>query len=546
LHSPSDPHVPITPKIMASWIAAFRGHHCDMMLRAARLYRLTGEKRYADWASSQLDFYADHLTEWKPRHGARLYYQTLTEAEHVPIYAEVVLNLGATVTAEHRERWRAKFFSPEIAVLDSNFQYIHNIATWQRAASAEVALVFGDQAMWRKALDAPFGLNQQLAQGITSDYIWWEQSLGYNDFVVEALLPLFAAAGVSGRADEIAADMTVAENIMLAPTYMRFPDGHLPNPADDVGLPKAPNRGLFASAYRVFPTPIGLAAVAGENNWNTLLDPPPPAPAHADRLPAVVSWNMESSRMAILRSGPWQIFFQYGQLAEQHSQAEALNFSAYYGDTDITHDAGTVGYGSPLHANYYTKGLAQNELLVDGEGEIPPQRGELLQYSAAEGRVSASQPHYRPDAGASRTLAIVDGRLVDTATIVSHSAGPHRLGLALHLQGHVRLPKDFQREANFGQGRPPAFGYWRDVRVATFHDQAEFDVDYDGMVMRVKLAVPGEFKLWHGNSPDSPPRRRDSFYAEVAGTIATFTTTFAPAIPAGGETRAGFRSAPNL
>jgi hypothetical protein len=50
-------------------------------------------------------------------------------------------------------------------------------------------------------------------------------------------------------------------------------------------------------------------------------------------------------------------------------------------------------------------------------------------------------------------------------------------------------------------------------------------------VLHVTVAAPGEFKLWHGSTPDVPPKRRESFYLELAAPAksATFTTTFAPA-----------------
>jgi hypothetical protein len=49
--------------------------------------------------------------------------------------------------------------------------------------------------------------------------------------------------------------------------------------------------------------------------------------------------------------------------------------------------------------------------------------------------------------------------------------------------------------------------------------------------MHVTVAAPGEFKLWHGLSPDIPPRRRESLYLELVKPAerATFTTTLAPA-----------------
>jgi oligo-alginate lyase len=543
--TPSDPHIEITDKLFAWWVVTFRGHHVDTMVRAAALYRLTGDDRYAAWASSQLALYADNLDKWAvlpSAKGARLFWQTLTEASNLVKFVEVVRLLGDYVPPERRQQWRTQFFDPEVKLLNATHHDIHNIATWQRCAAAQVALLFGDEAAWRQEIDGEFGLRQQMAEGITSDYLWYEQSLGYNNFVVSAVRTLFTMAGLYGRAAELAPEMATAENLMLAPTYVRFPNGQLPNPADSNGIPTAPNRAFFGENYRIFPTAIGLAEIAGRRDWNTLLDPPKAIQAglgssgaagvSAESLPAVTSRNLESTRMAVLRSGPWQVFLHYGQLTRSHIQAEALNYSAFYGTTDITHDPGTVGYGSPLHKGYYTQGLNHNVPLIDGEAETPPQRGELLAYSAQSATVSAAQPHYRDNARATRTLHLEQNRLIDTATIES-TAGAKKLGLALHLEGKPTLPIAFVADATFAAHRPSAFGYWRNVSVATFRDRAEFDVTYGSTVMHVTLAAPGEFKLWHGSAPDVPPKRRDSFYLELTApaSSATFTTTFEPQPP---------------
>jgi len=102
--------------------------------------------------------------------------------------------------------------------------------------------------------------------------------------------------------------------------------------------------------------------------------------------------------------------------------------------------------------------------------------------------------------------------------------------VALHLQGKPILPSGVVADDKFAAGRPVAFSYWRTVSVATFSDRAEFDVRYGKMLMHVTLTAPGDFKLWHGSSPDVPPTRRDSFYLELAAPAsrATFTTTFTP------------------
>ncbi|PTX98954.1 heparinase II/III family protein [Opitutus sp. ER46] len=528
--SASDPQVEITPKLFAWWVVTFRNRHVETMVRAARLHRLTGDERYARWVIDQMDFYAANLDRWAmlpTAKGARLFWQTLSEATGLVQFTEAVRLLGDTVPAAQRQRWRTTFFQPEVELLNRTFRSIHNIATWQRCAVAEVALLYDDEPLWRQMIDGEFGVRQQIAGGITSEYLWYEQSFGYNSYVVSALNSLFTAASLHGRAPELAAEMATAENLMLSPTYLRFPNGQLPNPADNRGILTAPERGPFLETYRVLPTTIGLTDAAGTRNWNTLLDPPPASP-HPVTLPAVTSRNLESSRMALLKSGRWQVFFHYGQLTRSHSEAEALNFSAFYGDTDITHDPGVVGYGSPLYRGYYTRGLCHNVPLIDGEGQEPPQRGELLAYSATPVRVSAAQPHYTRNAGAGRALEIKDDALVDTVTVETRA--PRRLGLALHVQGRAQLPAGFTADATLPEGRAEPFRHWRDARAATFRDHAEIDVAYGSVVMRVTFTAPGEFRLWHASSPDVPPARRESFYLELLAPAAkaTFTTTFTP------------------
>jgi hypothetical protein len=146
-----------------------------------------------------------------------------------------------------------------------------------------------------------------------------------------------------------------------------------------------------------------------------------------------------------------------------------------------------------------------------------------------------AHPVYRRDAEASRTLMIENGRLIDAVTIAAKSGDPKALGLSLHVQGNVRLPDNFQSDANFAKGRPPAFQYWTDVQTAAYHNSASFDVDYGPETIRITFELSGDFHVWHGSTPDSPPRRREGFYLETEGTSATFRTTFEPARPATGS-----------
>ncbi|MEX2044823.1 MAG: heparinase II/III family protein [Opitutus sp.] len=538
--SPSDLRVEITPKLKNAWIRLWREKHAQMMERSARLYRLTGDPRYAAWAAGQMDFYAENLSRWEPqRQGARLFWQILTEGVNLITYTQTVRLLGDYAPPKQRARWLRDFFQPEVEAVNAGFPQILNITCWLRAASAQVALVFGDEAMWRDAVDGEWGIRRQIADGVTSDYLWFEQSLSYNNYVVEALTSLFVTAGLYGRADELAHEISVTQNLLLAPMYLRFPGGQLPNPSDQKGLLHAPDRAFLAEVYRVFPTVIGLKAAASRRDWNTLLDPPPAPSAGAPELPIVTSRSLESSRMALLKKGDWQVFFHYGQPpVKSHLQAEVLNFSAHHGETDVTHDPGTAGYGSKFHSEYFLRGLNHNVPLINGEGQEQPRKGrgadttqftragELVEFSSQPARITAAHPVYTKTETARRTLAIEGDKLIDTAEIFTKAATPQQLGLALHLQGRVRLPDSFAADPDFAKNRPVSFGYWTEVKRSEFRDRAAFDVAYGAKTIRVTLSVPGEFVLWHASTPDVPPERREGFYIESIGTKATFTTTF--------------------
>ena len=529
LASPSDPAAKVTPKILGGWVYAFRNTHANKMAEAARLYRLTGEKKYAEWSAAQLDFYAEHYTEWPVFRGSsRIMWQSLDEAVNLIKHVETARNLGDFATPERKAKWKEQLFKPEADLLERSGQTIQNIPCWQRSAEAVVALYCNDEALWEKAINGAFGVRNQIAKGITDDYIWYEQSLGYNAYVVRALTPLFRETLLAGRGESLRSMMAPVENLMLAPMAMRFPTGQLPNPADSGNAGFAPDGEELLDIADVFPTKLILSKLATTRTWMTLLDPPTQNQGFGDMsLPPVVSRKMESTRFAILHAAPWQVFFHFGQLGFAHAQAEALNYEAFYDNTDVTHDPGTVGYGSPLSSGFYRLGVCANVPLVDGLGEEGWHPGRLVQFSATS--VTANQLDYRKNAEAARTLTIDGNQLTDTATVRALDQKNHALGFVLNLQGKVRLPEAFSDNPLFGSTRKQTgFEYWTKTRTAHFRDEAILLVDYKGLVLRVELKLPGEFTLTCGSAPDFPPARRDALYLETQGQTATLETRFTP------------------
>ncbi|MEI7807399.1 MAG: heparinase II/III family protein [Verrucomicrobiota bacterium] len=453
-------------------------------------------------------------------------WQSLDEAVNLIKYVQTARFLGDFATLERKAKWKGKLFKPNAELLERTGQTIQNIPCWQRSAEAVTALYCNDEALWNQAVNGPFGIRSQVTKGISDDYIWYEQSMGYNAYVVLALVPFFREALVSGRGESLRPIMEAVENLMLAPMAMRFPNGQVPNPADSGKAGMVPDWAVLLETADIFPTRLSLQKLSSTKNWMTLLDSPAPD-SGGMTLPPVVSRKMEATRFAILHAAPWQVYLHFGQLGNAHAQAEALNYEAFYDNTDVTHDPGTVGYGSPLSGGYYRKGVCANMPLVDGLGQEGWHPGRLDKFSSTS--VTASQPLYRKNAEASRTLTINGNQLSDTATIRALDQKNHALGFVLNLQGKVRLPEAFADNPSFGSTwKQTGFEYWTKPRTARFKDKAVLFVDYKGLLLRVELKLAGEFTLTCSSAPDYPPARRDALYLEAQGQTATLETRFSP------------------
>lgn len=534
---------PVSPKLMGAWVAEYRRTHVRKIAEAARLWRLTGEEKYGKWAEDQIQFYADNYLKWpisdhidpvtQKAGGTRIFCTGLETGMQLFHFMDAVRALGVRVAPGKRRYWLDHLFIPDARVLENHFgsQEFHNISLWQWEGVAVVGLMANDEDMWRRALAR---VRERLAIGITSDYVWNEQTFGYNGYVVGAARCLFIAADLSGKGDELAFEKNCVGNMMLAPMYLGFPDNALPIVGDCGVRPiTVPQYEMLGAAGRFFPTSAGLEQAKKIKSWDSLLDPLPLPPEGVLRMPEVRSKNFEGLRMAILKSDPWQVFLLYGQLVAAHAQDEVLNFSAYYGKTCLVRDAATVRYGSPFHGNYFTRASAHSVPLINSLGQQvrPLNSGTLDVFSVNPPLMTASQPEYRRDAGVVRTFKIENNELVDTVTVTATLPGSD-IGLILHLQGQVAMTPAFAVDPDFLKGRPAptAFSYWEDVKRAAFNDEAEFKVNYNGLWMRVIVTVPGNFTVWHALSPDTPlPAKRDTLFFEVKDrkTVA-FTSRFSP------------------
>lgn len=518
-----------SPEIQEAWVFGFRMRHAMNMEDAAMIYRCTGDTRYAAWVASQVDYYATNLTRWSQAapNKSILMALSLDEASLLIRHLNAVHTLGDYPRPEQTNRWYQLYFSPQANHFLKETIRPHHIACWHLSAAGHVALYFKDESLWKRVLNDPFGLHQQIAMGITSDYLWYEQSFVYAEYVIQGLLPLLEYAVSEGRSAEIKTELLAVENMMLAPIYLRFPDGSLPKPTELTQAIQAPDISLLASASRLFPTTVGLQSGARTLNWKTLLDPLP-SPKSVP-LPEVTSRNMESSRMALIKKGSWQIFYHYGQIASSHIQPEALSYEAYYKDVPLTLDSGVAPHNSHILREFFSTSIAHNVPLFYESGQQRAARGELLDFDAANGQVSARQPEYLRFVEAKRTLHVEGDKLIDTVNLTpSRQVRPDtRFALITHLQGRFELGDAFVPQPSFATtNHGTAFKYFSEPRTASFTNQATLPLICGEQRFKVTVKVAGPFTLTSASNKVST--NSNCLYVETIGTNASFTTIFEP------------------
>ncbi len=69
---------------------------------------------------------------------------------------------------------------------------------WVIVAKALIGYRFHDAKLIAEAIDGPKGIRVLFKRGVTTDFLWYEGSFSYNDYVLMALKPIFVQASLMG------------------------------------------------------------------------------------------------------------------------------------------------------------------------------------------------------------------------------------------------------------------------------------------------------------------------------------------------------------
>lgn len=519
-------------KFKAAWVARGRDYNIAQMQAAARIYRATGNSKYADWAARQLDFYAKQYGLWPVNTiegRATLYRQGLDEAVAAAPLTDTARLIDSYAGSARATTWRNQLFMPMAANLKHTSAPLSNIQLWHSSAIAIIAMRYKDTALLDHAINSPGGIRANMAAGMTADNLWIEGAFSYNTYVIDCLARLLNAAGVEGFADRFTGEAEAALRMLLATMEYRFDNGSLPNPGDSTVAQVVVNELAHWYMFRTMPTWWGVAKASSWRTWEALLDPPTPNTSTTQpAIPTASTKNFESLRWAVLRSGNWQSFVRYGAMHGNHAPDEELNFELYDGTTPIAYDPGTTNYGSPVHQGYFVRGPAANAPLVDGNGQTKWAPGTLISFDRSRAMLTAEQPAFQVDASAQRSYRVTTSGFVEQTRITVPSGKTRRLGMAFSSTCEM-LPGSGVALAT-GQPALPAvsaFGYWTGTTTYTAGPHWQLTLKCAGnKTYLMKVWGPAGQRLYFGRAPNTPmPATRNSLYYEVTADSATFESS---------------------
>ncbi len=474
-------------------------------------YRFTGRAEFAKRAADLLLAYAAKYPIYR-RHntagedkvgGGRVSAQTLDESVWlIPVTWGYAL-IRDTLSEADRTIIERDLLIAAADVIREHRMGIHNIQCWKNSAVGLVGLATGRDALVREAIDDPErGFRAQIAKGVTDDGLWWEGSLGYHQYTMDALWPLAEAARRAGI------DLYDARYHKLyeAPLALAFPNGDAPGFNDNGGANVLTYAPMYELTYARYKNAADgrLLARAGRRSLQALL-------YGADELPSGEmipgeSMLLRSAGYAMLRTRGAAAAVRFGMQGGGHGHPDKLNLVTFGGGRNVGIDPGSINYGVPLHREWYRTTIAHNTVAVDGELQANAD-GTLERWSTGgTTTLIASADAAYPGVQLRRTVTLrPDARLEDRFECVS--SAEHTYDWAFHALGELSTSLSLAPRT---QPLPAGNGYQHitEIRHAVTGEPWWAEWKANGSTFRLEFeAAPGT-EVITGYGPGKDPADR--------------------------------------
>lgn len=433
IYDPTQPHAHTCPecgrvytddKKNFAWVTIMRNKTLQMLKLAVIMNRQQAEARYASFIRQVILFYADHYREF-PIHikakrlpdmhdydrvqadlaahkvafdphttdwtfgdyainfqgPGKIMAQGLSEAIaliRISLCYQMALPLFSD---EEQARIKHELFGPACQFLEKQQFIEHNITLWREVCIQILKLMTGTYAS--QDLDRPLGIHEHLTHGLLPSGFWYEGSIHYHHYVLEALGYLGFFLHRYGQSDQ-QLETACAEMAQFS-VKIAFDNGTFPNPndgwpnvnlktylnvfellavsyPDNAAIQQAYAEVLSQQAARVA-LPIEDERFWGDTSATGLLLGQ--VPVAKPQLRPVQSANYPDAHLLMLKNATFNVFLKYGVYSRSHAHYDPFNTELTVNGQCLAKDLSNVGYGSELVRRWYNTPLGHNTVIID-------------------------------------------------------------------------------------------------------------------------------------------------------------------------------------
>ncbi|MEZ9920063.1 heparinase II/III family protein [Vibrio breoganii] len=365
-----------------AWWRWLNGLNAKACYDLGLLWQLTGDTLYLDKVSGILLEYAKYYPDYE-EHGGIPYNgpgkanaQTLCEANCHLDFAHGYDFVKNQLSAEQQQYIEDRLLREGADFLMKHrTAQLHNHEMKINATVGVIGLILDEQSYIDFALNTEYGIHYQLNHGCTNEGMWFEGSIHYHYYALQALLNFEKMAcntpySVSSNPNFL--------KMLKFPLSLVLNNGEFPRLNDSIdGQQKLTHSHLFEFAQRQYPCELFARTLASiyqnisRDNIEALLygvDELPEAeplvcqPIHTKEAGITIELDAVNNNALLYKHAP------YGG---EHDHYDRLGIILTRQGKEILPDLGTTGYGAELHYGYYKNTATHNTLCVNQQNQSP-------------------------------------------------------------------------------------------------------------------------------------------------------------------------------
>lgn len=352
----------------------------------------------------------------------------------------------------------------------------NNHQTWFNATYTTVGVAIGDAELVNDGIHGSRGLLWQLENSVTIDGLWYEGTIAYHFYALQAIEKTLDSARAVGLDF---ADNKRLKSLWLGPAQLAYPNGQLPvfHDSDPANIERYTGFYKWAGDYFHDPQLLNLATQR-----------------------QLQSADLPGIGVVALRRGAGTnavcAMVDYGQHGGSHGHPDKLNLVLYALGREYVLDPGRITYSVPEYKTWCRTTVAHNTVVLDQQDQEAT-TGELWYFKDSEkfsAALCATDGAY-PGNQLRRFLVLTDTMLVDVFTVTGK--GKKEIDWLLHCRGTVTNDATFTAEKSLGSRN----GYQHLTGVSRATGPANTGFAFrqtPGHSLRVQLAGDSRDALYQG------------------------------------------------